>query len=77
MDIEEPEVAFSFEEAVWTLWTFHFAFFAVRYLTRPSTLVYVDGCSLFVNHQLNGVFGHEFVVLHRKTFMFGKILVHN
>jgi hypothetical protein len=34
---------------------------------------HVDGCSLFVSHQLNGVFGHEFVVLHRKPFMFGKI----
>ena len=74
MDLEEPEVAFSFEEAVWT---FHFAFFAVRYLTRLTTSVCVDGCSLFASHQLNGVCGHEFIVLHRKPFMFGKILVHN
>ena len=71
MDLEEPGVAFSFEKAVWTLWTFHFAFFAVRCLTRSTTLVYVDRCSLFVCHQLNGVFGHEFGFLCRKPFIFG------
>lgn len=42
MDLEEPEVAFSFEEAVWTLCTSHFTLFAVRCLTRPTTLVYVE-----------------------------------
>lgn len=61
MDLEEPEVAFSFEKAVWTLWTLiPLCIFAVRYMTRSTTLVYVDRCSLFVCHQLNGVFGHEF-----------------
>jgi len=48
MDLEEPEVAFSFEEAVWTLWTFHFAFFAVKCLTRLTT--WMDAhCLLVIN----------------------------
>ena len=71
MDPEEPGVAFSFEKAVWTLWTFHFAFFCCEVFDKIDHIDVRGQMLIVCLSSTQWGFWSRVCFLRRKPFMYG------